>query len=245
MFKIEYSPLNFYNSMFSQECLCVGVLFHNLTNGRRDFKTITNFKRFKSFNDEIDPEFIKLYLSGIKEEIEDSLYNEREFSISDYIQVYVNELRFSQPRILAFDEKEDYVDILTKMYLKFDFKKSKRLSQNEEIENLKKILKGSDLNFLNPNVVGPYDDGVKFDYLTDNFAIKLFSFKDKDLRKLVPTMKQWAFTAEEFKDKYNILFLYDESIKNEPESKTILSILSKNAKVLPYAEGFDYITQSN
>lgn len=244
MYQVEFAPLNYYNSIISQECLCVGILFHNLNTGRIDFKSITNFKRFKSFDDEMDPEFIKLYLSGIKDEVEHSIFK-NSFSIREYIKTYVNELRFSQPKKLDFKEDEDYVDILTKMFLKFDLSKSKRLSHSEEKKYIGKILQGSNLELLDPNITGAYDEEVKFDYVTDKYAIKVFSFKEKDFKRLIQSVKYWAFTAEEFNKKYKVLFLYDECPENKPESKTILSILSKNAKVFPYTEGFDYITQCN
>ena len=43
MYHIEYAALNYYHSPISDECLCVGVLFHNVTNGQRDFKYISNW----------------------------------------------------------------------------------------------------------------------------------------------------------------------------------------------------------
>ncbi len=37
---IEYSALNYYHSPISDECLCLGVLFHNITTGQRDFRYV-------------------------------------------------------------------------------------------------------------------------------------------------------------------------------------------------------------
>ena len=44
MYHIEYAALNYYHSPISDECLCIGVLFHNVTTGQRDFKYISNFQ---------------------------------------------------------------------------------------------------------------------------------------------------------------------------------------------------------
>ena len=75
MYHIEYAALNYYHSPISDECLCVGVLFHNVTNGQRDFKYISNFQRFHAFDDEANIDFVKLYLRGIKGEVETSVFN--------------------------------------------------------------------------------------------------------------------------------------------------------------------------
>ena len=119
MYHIEYAALNYYHSPISDECLCIGVLFHNVTTGQRDFKYISNFQRFQAFDDEADVDFVKLYLRGIKEEIENSVFD-KEFDLASYIRVYANEFRFSSVRTLSVNETENYVEDLSKIYLKYD-----------------------------------------------------------------------------------------------------------------------------
>ncbi|RHP47213.1 DUF3037 domain-containing protein [Clostridium sp. AF32-12BH] len=119
MYHIEYAALNYYHSPISDECLCIGVLFHNVTTGQRDFKYISNFQRFQAFDDEADVDFVKLYLRGIKEEIENSAFD-KEFDLASYIRVYANEFRFSSVRTLSVNETENYVEDLSKIYLKYD-----------------------------------------------------------------------------------------------------------------------------
>ena len=119
MYHIEYAALNYYHSSISDECLCIGVLFHNVTTGQRDFKYISNFQRFQAFDDEADVDFVKLYLRGIKEEIENSAFD-KEFDLASYIRVYANEFRFSSVRTLSVNETENYVEDLSKIYLKYD-----------------------------------------------------------------------------------------------------------------------------
>lgn len=119
MYHIEYAALNYYHSPISDECLCIGVLFHNVTTGQRDFKYVSNFQRFQAFDDEADVDFVKLYLRGIKEEIEHSAFD-KEFDLASYIRVYANEFRFSSVRTLSVNETENYVEDLSKIYLKYD-----------------------------------------------------------------------------------------------------------------------------
>lgn len=42
MYQVEYASLKYYNNIISEECLYIGMLFHNLTTGKRDFRYISN-----------------------------------------------------------------------------------------------------------------------------------------------------------------------------------------------------------
>ncbi|MCI6854053.1 MAG: DUF3037 domain-containing protein [Firmicutes bacterium] len=244
MYQIEYAALKYYNNVISDECLYIGMLFHNLTTGKRDFRYISNFKRFQSFDDEADIDFVKLYLAGIKQQVEENLFNYKtDFSISNFTKIYVNEFRFSDVTTMEVEENEDYVEALTKMYLKFDFSKEKRLSNSEEKKYIRKILSSSNVAFSSPKVFGAYDESVNFDYIIGNIAIKLFSFKEKDAKKLIPSAKQWAFSAEELKERYKIVFLYDDET-NSPQLNIVMEILKKHASVYQLQDGLDYVLKA-
>lgn len=118
MYHIEYATLNYYPSPTSDEWLCIGVLFHNVTTGQLDFKYIFNFQRLHVFDDEADIDFIKLYLKGIKNEI-DNYYN-KEFDLASYIKSYANEFRFSVIMKFSVDENINFIEDLSRLYLKYD-----------------------------------------------------------------------------------------------------------------------------
>lgn len=245
MYQIEYAALKYFNNPISEECLYIGMLFHNLSTGNREFRYISNFSRFQSFDDEADIDFVKAYLQGMKQQIEVNLFNyNTPFSISDFAKIYVNEFRFSDVRMIEVDDDEDYVENLTKMYLKFDFKKNKRLSKNEEKRYIRKILSSGNATLSDPKVSGLYEENVCFDYLVGNVAIKIFSFKDKNAQKLIPTAKQWAFSAEEMKDKYKVVFFYDDASDESPQLKIVLNILKKHADVYQIQDGLDHVLKA-
>lgn len=242
MFRIEYAALKYFNNPISEECLYIGMIFHNLSTGKRDFRYISNFSRVQSFDDEADIEFVKKYLLGLKQQIEINIFNyNNSFSISDFAKIYVNEFRFSDIITMEVDENEDYVENLTKMYLKFDFKRGKRLTKNEEKRYIRRILSSGSAVLADPKVSGIYDEDVKFDYLLGGVAIKVFSFKGKNAQKLIPAAKQWAFSAEEMKDKYKVIFLYDDPSEESPQLKIVLEILKKHADVFRIQDGLDYV----
>lgn len=81
----------------------------------------------------------KAYLTGIQQQVEENIFNyNTNFKIADFTKIYVNEFRFSDVKVMEVENDEDYVENLTKMYLKFDFEKSRRLSKAEERKYIKK-----------------------------------------------------------------------------------------------------------
>ncbi|WP_022768261.1 DUF3037 domain-containing protein [Butyrivibrio sp. NC2007] len=244
MSKIEYAALNYYNNIISDECLCVGVLFHNISTGQRDFRYISNFKRFQAFDDEADIMFVKTYLAGIKQQVEMNIFNyDSDFSIENYKKRYVNEFRFSNVIALDVADDEDYVDNYTKVYLKFDMSKNQRLSRSEEKKYIRKILTSSNMELSDSKVSGAYKENVNFDYVIGKIAIKFFSFKEKDASKLIPSAKQWAFSADELKDKYEVVFLYDDDT-DSPQLKIVKQILMEHAKVYKVQKGLEYVLET-
>lgn len=244
MFKVEYAALKYYNSIISEECLYIGMLFHNLTTGDRDFRYISNFKRFRAFDDEADVSFIKAYLLGIKTQVENNILNYQDsFSIKEFTRVYVNEFKFTDITTIEIDEQEDYVDNLTRMYLKFDFTREKRLSNTEEKKYIKRILSSKNVIFENSKIPGVYNENINFDYIVGGVAIKLFSFREKDATKLIPTAKQWSFSAEELSNRYKVFFLYDND-DHTPQMKIVLQILQKHAEVYQLQEGLSSVLKA-
>lgn len=116
--------------------------FPQFNNRERHFRHISGFNRFQRFDDEADINFVKTYLTGIKQQVEENIFNyDVDFKIADFTRIYVNEFRFSNVMVIEVEDNENYVEKLTKMYLKFDFKKNKRLSQAEEKKYIKKYFR--------------------------------------------------------------------------------------------------------
>jgi hypothetical protein len=238
MYHIEYAALNYYHSPISDECLCIGVLFNNITTGQCDFKYISNFRRFHSFDDEADINFVKLYLRGIQEETEN--YKQK-FDLASYVKVYANEFRFSSIRTLAVNENENYVEDLSKIYLKYDLAKSQRLNGNEEKKLIRRVLESNNLEYSTQKVDGPYSDEISFDYQVKDLCIKMFSFKGKNLKRVIGNARQWSFVADELGAQKKVLFIYDSDYEDTSNLNIIIKILSKNAKVMKLDDGMDYI----
>jgi len=241
MYQVEYAALKYYNSVISEECLYIGMLYHNLTTGQRDFRYISNFNRFQSFDDEADVDFVRLYLKGIKQQVENNIFNYDRFDIHEFKRIFVNEFRFSDVMKMEVMEEENYVENLTKLYLKFDFNKRNRLTNREEKEYIRRILTSKNVELSNPQLKGGFNEDVVFDYVIENVAIKVFTFKEKNLKKLIPMAKQWSFTAGELKQKMQVVFLYDDECTDDIYLNIILNILKKNAIVYQIQDGLNYV----
>ena len=244
MEKIKYSILKYYNSTISEECLCVGILFHNITTGQKTFNTIKNFIRLAYFDDEIRIDFFKSYLSSIKSETENNIFNYKDsFDIESYTKTYVNELRFSKI-YTCYTPDANFIENTTKLFLKFDYSKNDRLHKNIESLYIRNIFKENGVNFTSKPVIGAHNESINFDYQTGNYAIKIFSFKEKNLSRLIASAKTWSYNAMELRSYKKTIFLYDLDILDSNEFKIIMNILSEYAyKLLPLEEGLDFITK--
>ena len=243
MNKIKYCSLKYYNSIISSECLCIGVLFHNLTTGEVTFNHIKNFRRLHSFDDEININFIKLYLASIKEEVESSIFNYNvDFDLEKYVKTYANEFRFSE---INFSENQDeaFTDNMTKLYLKFDYDKKERLEKTTEIRYIRNALKSASVDFTSKPVIGTRKENIGFDFQTSEYAIKIFSFEDKNLNRLIPSAKLWAYNAMDIRPYKKTIFLYDAEIVDSSEFEAVMSILREYAyKLVPISDGVSWMS---
>lgn len=243
MKKIEYAALKYYNSCISEECLYVGMLFNNLTDNERKFVSIKNFKRLSVFDDDVDIEFFKDYLKSIKDEVETNIFNyDKDFVLKDYIRPFTNELRFSKITTVLTDES-NFIENICKLYLKYDYDKKERLTKETEKHYIQRILKSSNISFSSDVIIGKHKEPIKFDFVTDDFVIKVFDFENKDLTRIISSAKTWSYNAREMKTKKKTIFLYDTDILDSEEFEMIKGILSEDAyKVLPVDRGIEYIT---
>lgn len=240
---IQYAGLKYYNSCVSDECLYIGMLFNDITTNTRIFKSIKNFRRLQSFDDEISIDFFKAYLKSIKEEVECSIFNFKEkFNMEEYVKYYTNEIRFSDIKTVETDD-DSFIENTCKIFLKFDYEKKDRLNKDTEKKYIKQILKSKNISFTTNPVAGKYNELINFDVATDEYGIKFFSFENKELNRLITNAKAWSYSAEELKGSIKSIFLYDLDFTESKEFNAIINILKKNADaVMPISNGIEFIS---
>lgn len=241
--QVKFTRLNYFPSFISNDCMEIGILFHEIENDIRRFEVTTNWSRLKSFDDELDIEYMKLILDGIKNEVSnDNLFSyNQKFDIKKYAKFYVNELKFTDVRVAQTDNLESFIEETKKMFLRYDYDKSERPNRNQQISYMRKLFKENNIKYSSHKIDGGFNEDIQYDYIVDNYAFKLFSFEDKKINKLVSSAKTWAFNAEEMKDIYKTVFIYDTE-SNDRLFESIVRILSKDAyKVMNMNEALDFI----
>lgn len=241
--KVRFSRLNYYPSFISNDCIEIGILFHDIDNDIRKFEVTTNWSRLKSFDDELDIDYMKMILEGIKNEVSNnSLFNyKQKFDINKYIKFYVNELKFTEIRAAEVSDLNDFIEETKRMFLRYDYDKAERPSRTQQITYLRKLFKENNIKYSSHKVKGGFDEGINYDYIVDEYAFRIFSFENKNMNKLISSAKTWAYNAAEMKEQYKTVFIYDVET-NDKLFNSIVQILSKDAfKIMKMNEAIDFI----
>ena len=123
---LKYSTLRYSPSGISGEQINLGIIFYEEKEKIRKFRFIKNFKRLEAFDDEVDANVVKILLKGIKEDVEDK---SKEFCMEEYIKYYVNAFNFSEVRTSLYENVEETMEQLFKMYFRFEYKEKERPKQ--------------------------------------------------------------------------------------------------------------------
>lgn len=246
--EVYFSVLSYYPSFITSECINVAVLFYNKDTDERLLEVTTKWQRIRGFDDEIDLDFFKATLFGIREEIKQSFWsNNSDFEIQRYIKRFVNELRFSKIIKIETADFGSFITETKKMFLRYDFEKRDRPNRDEQISYIKRLLRETNVKLENGKAKGIFNEVVNYDYIFDGYAFKIFSFSGKDLNKIVTSAKSWAYTAKEMNDSmnYKTIFVYDADIKDD-KFEIIYKILNEYAyKVMRVPEAISYVIKLN
>lgn len=241
--KVMFSRLNYYPSFISNDCIEIGILFHELDNDIRKFEVTTNWSRLKSFDDELDIDYMKMILDGIKNEVSnDSLFNyKQKFDINKYVKFYVNELRFTEVRGAEVDDLNGFIEETKRMFLRYDYDKAERPSRDQQISYLRKLFKENNIKYSSREINGGFNENIHYDYIVNEYAFKLFSFENKNINRLISSAKTWAYNAVEMKEHYKTVFIYDID-SDDKLFESIIKILSRDAfKIMKMNEAIDFI----
>lgn len=241
--KVYFSVLRY--QLITNESVNIGVLFHNSDTDERRLELIAKWERVKNFDDEVEIKFLKILVMGMRDEIENNIFNQQShFDIIKYTKRFYNELRFSPIYEDNIKDFEVFIDITKKNMLRYDFDKKDRPKKEEQIKFIRNLMKNKEVDFITRPIEGEHSEKITYDYIIDNYAFKLFSFENKNLNKVINNAKLWAYNANEMREKYNTIFVYDVELESD-EFKTILSILGGSARVMKYDESVEFILNLN
>lgn len=224
---LYYSVLRYKPYRLSGEVINLGILFSEPSVGFAKFYSINRFSRLASFDDEIDIKNVQDMLKSIKREV-DSILKSRGFDIEKYIEFYIGKIAFDAPKMIQYEDLEERVAQIRKIYLRFDFEKKDRSLKEDDKNLFKDMLLARNIRVSkNVSHEGEFDDVVRYDFETESNYIKFFDFDKKDLSRSISSAKAWAWNGMHSDKKLIILYRYDETEKYEQkEINTIRKIFS-------------------
>lgn len=246
---LKYSVLRYSPSTVAGEKINLGIIFCDETSNYREFKYTKKFKRLSSFDDEIDISLVKKLLQCIKDDVTGNLFTHNKFDIYEYTKYYVNDFSFDEPKVIRYDDLDEMVDKLNKTYFRFDYEKGERPSKADDKKLIEQLIctNGNRVK-KDEYVYGVCNERIKYDFITEDYKIKIFDFDGKNLKRLISSAKTWAWNCMFNDDKKAvIIYRYSESEpKYNNEFKIILDIFAKS-KTLVYdiEEGVQFLQRMN
>lgn len=234
---LQFSVLSYFPSILSEERINIGIAYLDKTNNYTKFTEIKKWARVEHFDDEIDIEFLKFTIAGIKQRIENNIFNKQITRLSEVTRHFVNELKFSAVEEVEFDDLSSAIDCINKIHLRFDYDKHERHNQETERKYLKMLFKNKQYNFDSTPIQGHYDEMLTFDFvLNHNECIKIIRLNERNLSSTIHHAKSWAFTCNEMRSDYNFIFLIvEEDVLEKRRVEHIKSILKTcDSEVLDY-----------
>lgn len=246
--RVLFSILSYYPSFITTESINLGILFHDLKNDIRTLEVTSNWGRVKKFDDELDIDYMKAVLDGIRHEISDNglFGHNSNYNLEDYISSYVNELQFSEVTSTDVTYLDDFIDETKKMFLRYDYDIKDRPNEKQKVNYMKEILTSNDIDYSSKKTVGAFEENIRFDYIVGNYAFKMFTFEDKRIASQIFPAKSWAYTAKTLEDKYRVVFVYDIDREEDSDFKKIVNILEQSSyKMMKFDEAVEFILKLN
>lgn len=236
----KYAVIRYVPDEIREEFINIGLVFHSPEDRSIDIKFTKNFSRVSKFDDEIDIEFLKLVLEGIKEEFSQStISGPSNDSLADinFIEnntfFYSNQIQFSPTYIInSTDLVQDFMDLF-RTYVYFDVQKKSRITDDEVKSMMNRILKSNDsFKKLEKNIpvnIGPQTIELDYVYNTNDRKkiIKTFSFDYTDRKSSQATLiaKEWFYNYEK------MLNSSDKSLGINRDSLDIVTFVYTGARV--------------
>lgn len=241
MLSIEYSVLCHYPAIMSKDCITLGIIFLNKTSETVCFYSTKNFKRVRSFNDELDIDFLKIQLEAIEDEV-NSIKVDNSFKLKDYTRFYVNEIKFESVQELEIQgEFEKFVEETIKIHMRFDFEVKDRPTKNQQIQYCKKYFKQNILSYSNNNLRGEFNETINFDFIVDKYAFKFFVFKGKQQMRVINSIKAFAYNAHHLKGDYKVVAIVEDDSEDN-NFEIVKKILENNCHdVITISKLMDYV----
>lgn len=232
---VKYAVLRYSPSIIAGEAINLGVLISDEKSRQNVFYSTTKWARVEKFDDELDIPGIKQTMEDIKNDVEKpllSLY--RDFSIEKYSSNFMNELHFSEVLQIKCDDTDNCIEDIKKIYLRFDYEKTHRMSKNKELHFVKRLFEGNGIEYrLHEKRSGKFGVPINYDFAFDGYGIKYIRFYNKEISKMLLSIKAFAWECGHDDPSFTPIFIYSPDSTNEQNKKYMemsLNILHEASK---------------
>ncbi|MGO4786954.1 DUF3037 domain-containing protein [Paenibacillus sp. 2KB_20] len=207
----KYSIIRYVPDEIREEFINIGMIFHSPELRYIDVKFTKNFKRVHAFDDEIDVNFFKVVLEGIKESFVKSTISgpsDEDLDDINFIEkntfYYANQIQFSPTYLISTENYEQDLSDLFRTYVYFEGKKRSRITEDEVKILMNRILRTKDsFKNVDRNIlvdIGPQEIQLDYAYKAkDRYKIiKTFSFDytPKGSAQAPTIAKEWIYNFE-------------------------------------------------
>ena len=242
---LKYSVLRYSPSTVAGEKINLGIIYSEENEKYRKFWHIQKFSRVANFDDEIDIKTVKKLLKSIEAEVVGDVYTYDHFDIEEYTKYFINDFCFEKPKTIKYESLDDTIEMLNKTYFRFDYDKADRPSKADDKKIIEQLIHTTGACIRkNEYLSGKFNDKIKFDFITDSYALKIFDFDDKNLNLLIHSAKTWAWNCmHEVNKKFIIIYRYNDYNKRYKEEFNIIMNIFKeaNAKIYDMEDGIQVL----
>lgn len=216
----KFTVLRYVPDEQRQEFINLGVVLHSPEDKIIDCLFINNFNRVNKFDDEVDITFLKIVLEGVKDDFSKSAIpfgpSFDELADINFLEkatsTYVNQLQFSEIRLIRSHDFETDLENLFKLYVHFEVQRKSRLTEQDVKSILNRVMKdnlGSHNEYINRSIkvnVGAEQLELDYAYKTKNERLKViktfsFDYTDKGSRQAPQLAKEWAYNFNKIRSK--------------------------------------------
>ncbi|MDT0697293.1 hypothetical protein [Staphylococcus chromogenes] len=219
MYKVKYSSFNYYPDTLLISNIAVGVIFQ-IENNNNYYENRFNLMQRKSklfnFDEELNPEFTKIFLNGIRDN-----FIKFKGEIKEFTRFYVNNFKFTNIQIREFnslDEVNIFINDTTRYILHPSQNPKNKMTEKEKKEYINNYL-SKKFNTVQKSYV--FQGGKNQDKITVDFMVETKNGK-KIGYKVVNKSPQAIFNirsyiAHAMFNEENITFILDDNMEKERE----------------------------
>lgn len=141
MYKVKYSSFNYYPDILLISNIAVGVIFQIESNNNyyeNKFNLMQKKNKLFNFDEELDPDFTKMFLNGIREN-----FLNFKGDIEEFTRFYVNNFKFTNIQIRNFnslDEAKVFIKDTTRYILHPTQESKNKMTETEKKEYINNYL---------------------------------------------------------------------------------------------------------